>query len=114
LSDSHLHEDEGSGCGLVGCDSVIDRSRLPMCVGKSTSKLQMHIELKQIRVLICKMLLLFNIISLYTEALVPSFRQPLQTSCCRNQAVTSLQKGNYRHYSHCYWLVTRHGLPHNA
>jgi hypothetical protein len=49
-------------------------------VGKSISKLQMDIELKQIRVLIWKMLLLLNIISLYIEALVSSFHKPLKTS----------------------------------
>jgi hypothetical protein len=41
--------------------------------GKSISKLQMDIERKQIRVLIWKMLLFLNIISLYIETLVPSF-----------------------------------------
>jgi hypothetical protein len=40
----------------------------------------MDIELKQIRVLILKMLLLLNIISLYIKALVPSFHKPLKTS----------------------------------
>jgi hypothetical protein len=40
----------------------------------------MDIELKQIRVLIKKLLLFLNIISLYTEALVPSFHEPLKTS----------------------------------
>jgi hypothetical protein len=43
--------------------------------GKSISKLQMDIELKQIRVLIWKMLLFLNIIYLYIEALVPSFHK---------------------------------------
>jgi hypothetical protein len=49
-------------------------------IGKSISKVQMDIELKQIRVLISKMLLFLNIISLYIEALVPSFHKPLKTS----------------------------------
>jgi hypothetical protein len=39
--------------------------------GKTISKLQMDIELKQIRVLIWKILLFLNIISLYIEARVP-------------------------------------------
>jgi hypothetical protein len=46
--------------------------------GKSISKLQMDIELKRLRVLIWKMLLFLNIISLYIEALVPSFHKPLK------------------------------------
>jgi hypothetical protein len=49
-------------------------------VGKSISKLQMNIELKQTRVLIWKILLFLIIISLYIEALVPSFHKPLKTS----------------------------------
>jgi hypothetical protein len=48
--------------------------------GKSISKLQMDIEFKQIRVLIWKMLLFLNIISLYIETLVQSFHKPLKTS----------------------------------
>jgi hypothetical protein len=48
-------------------------------IGKSISKLQMDIELKQIRVLIWKILLFLSIISLYIEALVPSFHKPLKT-----------------------------------
>jgi hypothetical protein len=51
-----------------------------MYEGKSISKLQMDIEVKQTRVLIWKILLFFNIISLYIEALVPSFHKPLKTS----------------------------------
>jgi hypothetical protein len=56
----------------------------------------MDIEFKQMRVLIGKILLFLNIISLYIEAFVPSFHKPLKTSslnslgCCQNQAVTSL------------------------
>jgi hypothetical protein len=49
-------------------------------VGKSISKLQMDIELQQTRVLIWKILLFLNIISLYIGALVPSFHKPLKTS----------------------------------
>jgi hypothetical protein len=40
----------------------------------------MDIELKQTRVLICKISLFLNIISLYIEALVPLFHKPLKTS----------------------------------
>jgi hypothetical protein len=40
----------------------------------------MDIELKQIRVLISKILSFLNIISLHIEALVPSFHKPLTTS----------------------------------
>jgi hypothetical protein len=40
----------------------------------------MDIELKQTRVLILKILLFLNIISLYIEALVPSFHKPLKTA----------------------------------
>jgi hypothetical protein len=47
---------------------------------KSISKLQMDIELKQTRVLIWKILLFLNIISLYIEAPVPSFHKPLKIS----------------------------------
>jgi hypothetical protein len=47
------------------------------------SKLQRDIELKQTRVLIWKILLFLNIISLYIEALVPSFRKPLKTNCIK-------------------------------
>jgi hypothetical protein len=47
-----------------------------MYEGKSISKLQMDIELKQIRVMILKILLFLNIISLYIEALVQSFHKP--------------------------------------
>jgi hypothetical protein len=49
-------------------------------VGKSVSNLQMDIKLKQIRVLIWKMLLFLNIIFLYIEALFPSCQKPLKTS----------------------------------
>jgi hypothetical protein len=57
-----------------------DKSVMHNYVGRSISKLQMDIELKQIRVLIWKMLLFLNIISLYIEAFVPSFHKPLKTS----------------------------------
>jgi hypothetical protein len=40
----------------------------------------MDIELKQRRILISKILLFLNIISLYIEALVPLFHKPLKTS----------------------------------
>jgi hypothetical protein len=40
----------------------------------------MDTELTQIRILIRKMLLFLNIISLYIEALVPSFHKPLKNS----------------------------------
>jgi hypothetical protein len=49
-------------------------------IGKSISKLQMDTELKQTRVLTGKILLFLNIISLYIEALVPSFHKPPKTS----------------------------------
>jgi hypothetical protein len=40
----------------------------------------MDIQLKQTRVLIWKILLFLNLISLYIEGLVPSFHKPLKTS----------------------------------
>ncbi|PNF40050.1 hypothetical protein B7P43_G11518 [Cryptotermes secundus] len=49
------------------------------------------------------MLLFFNIISLYIEALVPSFHKPLKTSSIKFFG-PPLEPG----------VFTRHGLPHNA
>jgi hypothetical protein len=46
-------------------------------IGKSISKIQMDVELKETRVLIWQIFLFLNIISLYTEALVP-FHKPLK------------------------------------
>jgi hypothetical protein len=48
-----------------------------MYVGKSVSKIKMDIWLKQTRVLIWKILLFLNIISLCIEAIVSSFHKPL-------------------------------------
>jgi hypothetical protein len=69
-------------------------------VGKSISELQMDIELKQIRVLILKMLLFLNIISLYIEALVPSFHKPLKTSSIKFYGLLS-ETGSSAGCFHC-------------
>jgi hypothetical protein len=47
-----------------------------MYEGKSVSKLQMDIELKQIRILIRNILLFLNIISLYIQAVAHRFTSP--------------------------------------
>jgi hypothetical protein len=62
------------------CFSKIMKVPLNFYVGKSISTLQVDTELKQTRILIWKILLFLNIISLYIEALVPSFHKPLKTS----------------------------------
>jgi hypothetical protein len=67
--------------------------------GKSISKLQMDIELKQIRVLIRKILLFLNINSLYIEALVPSFHKPLKTSSIKFFGLLSEPGGDFPLYS---------------
>jgi hypothetical protein len=73
---------------LLSCKSLYE--------GKSISKLQVDIELKQIRVLIWKMLSFLNIISLYTEALVPSFHKPLKTSSIKFFGLPSEPSGDFR------------------
>jgi hypothetical protein len=57
------------------------------------------IELKQIRVLICKILLLLNIISLYIEALVASFHKPLKISSIKFFGLLSEAGGDFPFYS---------------
>jgi hypothetical protein len=64
-------------------------------IGKSRSTLQMDIELKQARVLIWKILLFLNIISLYTETLVPSFHKPLKTSSTKFFGLLSEPGGDF-------------------
>jgi hypothetical protein len=59
----------------------------------------MDIELKQIRVLILKMLLFLNIISLYIEALIPSFHKPLKTSSIKFFGLLSEPGGDFPFYS---------------
>jgi 23S rRNA U2552 (ribose-2'-O)-methylase RlmE/FtsJ len=60
--------------------SIKAKRMVQLYVGKSISKLQMDIELKQTRALIGKVLSYHNIISLYIEALIPSFHKRLKTS----------------------------------
>jgi hypothetical protein len=67
--------------------------------GKSISKLQMDIELKQIRVLIWKILSFLSILSLYIEALVPSFHKPLKTSSITLFGLLSEPGGDFPFYS---------------
>jgi hypothetical protein len=55
----------------------------------------MHIELKQTRVLIRKILLFLSIISLYIEALVPSFHRPLKTSSIKLFGLLSEPGGDF-------------------
>jgi hypothetical protein len=62
--------------------------------------LQMDIELKQTRVLILKILLFLNIISLYIEALVPSFHKPLNTSSIKFFGLLSQAGADFPF--HCY------------
>jgi hypothetical protein len=59
----------------------------------------MDIELKQIRVLISKILLFLNIISLYIEALVPPFHKPLKTSSINFFGLLSEPGGDFPFYS---------------
>jgi hypothetical protein len=67
----------------------------PMYEGKSISKLQIDMELKQTTVLIWKILSFLNIISLYTEALVPSFHMPLKTSSIQFFGLLSEPGGDF-------------------
>jgi hypothetical protein len=55
----------------------------------------MDIELRQTRILILKILLLLNIISLYIEALVPSFHKPLKTSSIKFFGLLSEPGGDF-------------------
>jgi hypothetical protein len=68
--------------------------------GKSISKLQIDIlEHKKIRLLIGKILLFLSIISLYIEALVPSFHKPLKTSNIKLFGLLSETGGDLTFYS---------------
>jgi hypothetical protein len=60
----------------------------------------MDIKLKQTRVLISKILSFLNIISLYIEALVPSFHKPLKTSSIKFFGLLSESGGGFPF--HCY------------
>jgi hypothetical protein len=55
----------------------------------------MDTELKQTRVLISKILLFLTIISLYIEALVPSFHKPLKTSSIKFLGLLSEPGGDF-------------------
>jgi hypothetical protein len=68
-------------------------------VGKSISKLQMDRELNQTRVLISKLLLFRNIISLYIEALVPSSHKHLKTSSIKLFGLLSEPGGDFPFYN---------------
>jgi hypothetical protein len=59
----------------------------------------MDIELKQTRVLTSKILLFLNIISLYTETLVPSFHKALKTNSIKVFGLLSEPGGDFPFYS---------------
>jgi hypothetical protein len=77
-------------------------------VGKSISKLQMDIELKQTRVVIWKILLFLNIISLYIKALVSSFHKPLKTSSIKLWAAVGTKR--WLPWSGESWSLPSNGL----
>jgi hypothetical protein len=100
--------------------------RPAMYEGKSMSELQMDIELKQTRVLIWKILLFLNVISLYTEALVPLFHEPLKISTIKFFGLLSEPGGDFpslprwrlarivtgdEFWVHCYRPKTKRASP---
>jgi hypothetical protein len=90
-------------CGTRRFFIVFTRIPPVICIlnyeGMPISKLQMDIELKQIGILIWKILLFLSTVSLYIEALVPSFHKPLKTSSIKFFGLLSKPGGDFPFYS---------------